>query len=393
MTLPAPAPPGSALEGLIRIYRSPMCGVHATSLEGRLLRTDRGAVVDFATGAYLGLDADVTDADVAEVRCFGLRNGWSRATGTSALTRDLEEQLASRLQMDMVRLSTSAALVNYSAFYGLSDAFPIALVDQDAHITLKQGVQGAYPAARRHVFPHDDLGALEGLLAKLPPGPKLVCVDGVYSMKGTFAPVRELVELCVRYGAKLFVDDVHGFGVLGDGGCGIIEEVPVELRRHVILLASFAKSASNPVAFLAYSQEDWVAVEAIPALNYSGPPSNLHAAVCRRHLAGWDALAPRRARIRRASERLHAFCAANGIVTLSPAGSPILAVGVQDAHADRVVEQLFAAGVLGKLAVYPVVRRGDEVLRFCLTAAHTDAHLRTLESALAGVAPMLRRIA
>jgi 7-keto-8-aminopelargonate synthetase-like enzyme len=93
--------------------------------------------------------------------------------------------------------------------------------------------------------------ALEGMLAKLP-GPKLIAVDGVYSMKGTFAPVAALADLCARYDAVLFLDDVHGFGALGDGGCGLIESVPRALRQRVILLASFAKSASNPVAFVAY---------------------------------------------------------------------------------------------------------------------------------------------
>jgi 7-keto-8-aminopelargonate synthetase-like enzyme len=134
-------------------------------------------------------------------------------------------------------------------------------------------------------------------------------------------------------------------------------------------------------------------VEGIPALNYSGPPSNLHAAVCLRHLAQWDDLAEHRRRIRYASQRLHAFCAHHQVMTRSPAGSPILAVAVHDDDADQAAAVIHAEGILCKPAIYPVVRRGDEVLRFTLTAAHTDAQLAHLERALRQACGLLRRTA
>ena len=293
---------------------------------------------------------------------------------------------------DAARLSTSAALINYSAFHSFVDHFACAIVDQDAHLTIKQGVAAAFPSARRHVVPHADLEALERMLARLP-APALVCVDGVYSMRGTLAPTASLAASCARYGATLFLDDVHGFGVLGERGTGVVEAVPAALRPHVILLASFAKSASNPVAFVAYPERHWMAVEGIPALNYSGPPSNLHVAVCARHIDQWGAMAERRLRVRAASAALHGWCERLGVVTLSPSGSPILAVGLLDAYAEPAVEALAADGILCKLAVYPVVRRGDEVLRFTLTASHTDAQLQALMGALRGLVPFLRRSA
>lgn len=393
MSMPVPRPVrrvSTPLDGLLRVHRCAFHDLLVDGVQGRRLRVGDRDVVDFATSAYLGLDVDLTDEDVARARAFGLRNGWSRATGTTALARGLERDLAAALGLDEARLATSAALVNYSAFGAFERLFPIAIYDRDAHATLKQGLCAAYAAAARHSFPNNDLDALAALLARLPSDvPKLVAVDGVYSMKGTAAPVAALAELCARHRAVLFVDDVHAFGVLGERGLGSIEAVPAELRRHVIVLGSFAKSCSNPVAFVAYAREHWLAVEAIDGLNYSGPPSNVHVAACARHLARFDALAPRRARVRELSERLHRFCLVRGYATLSEAGSPILAVRVVDEHAEEAARGLFDGGVVGKLAVYPIVQRGDEVVRFTLTAGHTAADCARLERALDGVAGLL----
>lgn len=371
-----------ALSGLKRILESGMCAQRVTHIEGRrLVLADGTDRVDFATGAYLALDGDLQDQDVALARTWGLRNGWSRATGTTTLSERLERTLAERLGMGAVRLSTSAALLNHSAPHALQRFFANALFDAECHVTLKQGLLAAYAPGRRFAFRHQDLADLEARLNRLE-GPTLVAVDGVYSMRGTTAPLRELIAVCRRHGAVLFVDDVHGFGVVGDRGLGSLDGLDGEERDHVLLLGSFAKSASNPVAFLAYPKRIWAAAESTPALNYSGPPSNLHVAVCLRHLEQWDDLAVRRERIRRSSERLHRFCAAVGLSTFSPAGSPLLVVRVEDAFVDRAARALVETGILCKVAVHPVVRPGDEALRFCVTAGHTDADLDQLEDAL-----------
>ncbi|MCB9692042.1 MAG: pyridoxal phosphate-dependent aminotransferase family protein [Alphaproteobacteria bacterium] len=386
-----PIDPSTPLGGLARLRAMPMADVVVDAVEGRELHVGPHVLVDFATGAYLGLDRDLRDEDVAEARRWGLRNGWSRATGSTGLTRALEQELAAALGMDAVRLSTSAALLNASAFHGLRTTRPVAIYDQDVHISVAQGIRAAYPSRDRHVFPHADLRALERLLTRLPEGPKVIAVDGIYSMRGSRAPLVELVELARAHDALLFVDDVHGFGITGPNGLGSIESVPPELRGSCALLGSFAKAASNPVAFLAYPHAEWAGVESAPALVYSGPPSNLHVAVCRRHLAAFPRYASRRERVRRASLRLHATLADRHVHTASEPGSPVVAVGVQDASAEAVVDHLYAAGILCKAALYPVVRRGDEVLRFTVTAAHTDAHILRLEEALLPVTPLLRR--
>lgn len=385
--------PGSPEEGMLRIHRCPMSNVRVDAMDGRELTLRDGTrLLDFATGAYLGLDADIRDEDVQQARQYGLRNGWSLATGSSALTERFQSQLAAALGMDGVVLSTSAALINQSAFMALRRVFPTTLYDEDVHVTLKQGIVAGYPAGARKAFRHGDLAHLEASL-KGSPGPALVVVDGVYSMRGVEAPVADLVELCVRYGATLFIDDVHGFGVCGPGGLGVIERVDPALRHHVLLVAGFAKSASNPVAFLAFPAHLRMTVCSIPALNYSGPPSNLHVAICARHLAAFDAYADRRLRVVRASRRMHASCRDLGLRVLSDPGSPLLAVAIDDADMERVTVLLREAGILCKVAIFPVARHGEEALRFSLTASHTEAQLDQLEAALRGIASGVRRVA
>jgi 7-keto-8-aminopelargonate synthetase-like enzyme len=374
--------PGSPEAGMLRIRCSPMSGVVVARQQGRdLVLEDGSPRVDFATGAYLGLEADVGEGDLALAREFGLRDGWSMATGHSALTRSFQAQLAAALGMDGIVLSTSAALINHSVFGSLRPAFRSVLYDEDVHVTCKSGVVAAYPTGTRWGFRHGDLDQLAALLAAHP-GPALVVVDGLYSMRGVEAPVAAMVALCARYDATLYVDDVHGFGVCGRDGYGVIERLNLEQRQKVILVGSFAKAASNPVAFLAFPEALRWLVASMPALNYSGPPSNLHVAVCARHLQAFPAYADRRARVASFSRRLHATCEALGLETLSVAGSPLLLVALRDEGMEEATALLADAGLLCKVAIFPVVRRGEEALRFSITASHTEEHVVRLEAAL-----------
>ncbi len=375
------------LSGLERIDATPLARAEFTAAYDRRLAHQGRELCDFATGAYLGLERDANETDLALARHFGLRNGWSRASGTTPITRCLELALAQKLGFEQSRLAPSISLLNLTVFYSLKHLLPVALVDSDAHLSIKRGVKAAYGACA--TFPHNDLAALERALRRFPRSlPKLVAVDGLYSMRGEVAPVGPLVALCRRYGAVCYVDDAHGFGVLGDRGLGVAEALDAGAAAHCIYVASFSKAYSNPLAFIAFPARLWVGIDASDALTFCGPPSNFHAAVALRHLDNTERYRGQREHLARISQRLHAHCRAAGLRTLSSPGMPLLCVGIDDAQMEASVAVLERFRVFAKVAIFPVARRGDECLRFSLTALHGNDDVARLQAALDGLAAL-----
>jgi 7-keto-8-aminopelargonate synthetase-like enzyme len=378
------------LDGLRRIDASPYGRPQVSDLQLRTLTIGGQPRTDFATGCYLGLDFDLTHEDVEQVRRWGLRNGWSRASGVTPITQALEGELARRTGFDTCRIGPSISLINYSVFHALKTLFPAVLIDADAHMTLKRGVRAAYDARCVSQFPNNDLGALRQQLQALPSDlPKLVVVDGVYSMRGVRAPLRAILDLCREHGATCYIDDAHGFGILGEWGLGAAEGLTAEDRQHTVFVGGFSKSASNPVAFIAFPQHLWYGIDAADFLTFCGPPSNVHSVVALRHLRAFETgpYRERRRRVRESSLALHRLCAQSGIATFSEPGMPILSVRIPNDGMERIVAALDAHGIFAKIAIYPVVRLGEECIRFCLTAMHTDEQLHRLGQALAAVAP------
>ena len=379
------------LEGLKRIAATPLARPKVDRVEGRTLTIGAERVTDFATGAYLGLDFDVTGEDLDAVRAVGLRNGWSRASGTTPPGRELEEELAARLGFEACRVAASISLLNLTLFYSLKHLFPIAICDADAHLSIKRGLRAAYPSNALFSFANNDMKALETLLEGLPRRlPKLIAVDGVYSMRGTRADLERLLPLCRRFNATCYLDDAHGFGVLGEEGLGVVEALAPADRARCILVGSFSKACSNPIAFVAFPEASWYGIDAADAFSFCGPPSNLHAIIALRHLRAFDRLAGRRRQLEDTSRALHAWCAALGLETLSTPGLPLLCVRIADQRMEACVATLAEHAIHAKIAIFPVVRPGHECVRFGLTALHDEAHLAALRTALVAMAGLPR---
>jgi 8-amino-7-oxononanoate synthase len=103
-------------------------------------------------------------------------------------------------------------------------------------------------------YPHLDLEALERMLRASPSSRKLIVSDAVFSMDGDIAPVRELVAIAERYDAWLVLDDAHGFGVLGEGGRGVLEHTGIRSPR-IAYMATLGKAAGVYGAFVAGTPE------------------------------------------------------------------------------------------------------------------------------------------
>jgi 8-amino-7-oxononanoate synthase len=269
-------------------------------------------------------------------------------------------------------------------------------LDARAHKTIYDGCQVARSrgaAVRRFRF--EDPDHLDELLTVERDSTRLVCMDGVNSMTGNAPDLRAFAEIARRHGALLYVDDAHGFGVIGERSAA--EPSPYGVRgnsvvRHVgetydglVLVGGFSKSYSSLLAFIACPTEvkDLLKVAAPPYL-YSGPSPVASLATV---LAGFEVNERRgdalRAELHRLTARVLDALDRLDVETPNRSGLPIVEVPVR--HHDRIADVgrfLFARGVYVTLAAYPLVPKDEVGFRIQLTAANTDDEVDRLIAAL-----------
>jgi 8-amino-7-oxononanoate synthase len=224
-------------------------------------------------------------------------------------------------------------------------------------------------------------------------------MDGVNSMTGNAPDLVAFAAVARRHGALLYVDDAHGFGVIGERAS--FEPCPYGVRgnsiiRHagetydnIVLVGGFSKAYSSLLAFIACPTDvkDLLKVAAPPYL-YSGPSPVASLATV---LAGFDVNEARgdalRAELWRLTDRVLASLRRLGIETPNRSGMPIIEIPLRDhLRIDAVGRFLFDHGVYVTLAAYPLVPKDEVGFRIQLTAANTDAEVDSLIAALDALA-------
>ncbi len=185
---------------------------------------------------------------------YGAGSGASHlVSGHSRAHHELEEALAQFTGRPRALLFSSGYAANLgviSALLGRGDA---VFQDRLNHASLLDG--GLLSGARLQRFLHNDAGNLEARLARSGARRKLVAVDGVFSMDGDEAPLAALAAASARHGALLYVDDAHGFGVLGERGAGTLEKQGMGSAGVPLLMATLGKALGVAGAFVAGSEE------------------------------------------------------------------------------------------------------------------------------------------
>ena len=273
-------------------------------------------------------------------------------------------------------------------------------LDARAHKTIYDGCQVARArgaAVRRFRF--EDPDHLDELLRAESDRTRLVCMDGVNSMTGNAPDLPAFAEVARRYGALLYVDDAHGFGVIGERrpdelchygsrGNSIVRHFG-ESYDNVVLVGGFSKAYSSLLAFIACPRElkELLKVAAPPYL-YSGPSPVASLATV---LAGFDVNERRgdalRAILHGHTERVLGAARELGIHTPNTSGLPIIEFPLRDhTRIDSVGRQLFERGIYVTLAAYPLVPKAEVGFRVQLTAANTETEVAALIEALGELA-------
>jgi len=347
---------------------------------------------------YLGLTADervIGGARDALARYGTGLTGSRLLNGTTTLHLELEQELAEWMGTEAVVVFSTGHQANVGTLGTLLGPGDTVVVDSGDHASLIDGA--VMSRAKLRAFRHNKLDKLESTLKKAVAdgGGVLVVVDGVFSMEGDVAPLREITELCSRFGARLLVDEAHAVGVLGARGAGTAELLGVEDRVD-LRMGTFSKSLASCGGFIAGDAEviEFLRVQSRAFLfTASGVPAAIGAALAAlrviRSADGRELIARVLANGRRLNRGLHEL--GFDVVEPSPVtiadGSqeliitPIVPVRVgEDWKAALLWRALWDAGVFTNVAVHPAVPPDGALLRTSVMATHDDDLLdRALE--------------
>jgi diguanylate cyclase (GGDEF)-like protein len=398
---PAGKHPSEALRDLAELTRShPMMDAVIEEIDGRMIRVGSQWLADFASCNYLGFDLEreIIEAVPAYLDAWGTHPSWSRLLGSPVVYEQIEERLTGLLGSADSLVLPTITHIHLSTIPVLAGAGTIFL-DSRAHKTIYDGAQMARAhGATVERFRFEDPGHLDELLrgAGAAHGePRLVCMDGVNSMTGNPPDIRAFARVAREHGALLYVDDAHGFGVIGERGPGercvygmrgnSIVRYHGESYENLILVGGFSKAYSSLLAFIACPTEvkELLKVAAAPYL-YSGPSPVASLATT---LAGFDVNERRgeqlRERVWRHTARVLECLRRLEVHTPNHSGLPIVEIPLRDhERIGEVGQLLFDRGVYVTLAAYPLVPRDEVGFRVQLTAANTDAEVDTLLAAL-----------
>jgi 8-amino-7-oxononanoate synthase len=380
---------------------NPMTDAVIDEIDGRMIRIGDQWLADFASCNYLGFDLDreIIAAVPEYLERWGTHPSWSRMLGSPVLYEQIEQRLAQLLGSPDVLVLPTITLIHLAVIPVLASDGTI-FVDNRAHKTIYDGCQfAAARGASIKRFRFEDSDDLEQLLRKDRSESRLICMDGVNSMTGNAPNLPDFARLARQYDATLYVDDAHGFGVLGERspdesspygtlGNGVVPHFG-ETYDRIVLVSGFSKSYSSLAAFIACPTElKELLKTAAPPYLYSGPCPVASLATV---LAGFDVNESRGDALRRSlwhkTDQILRCLDRLGVHTPNRSGFPIIEVPLaRHDDIDAAGRFLFDNGIYVTLAAYPLVPKTEVGFRIQITAANSQAEVEQLVDVLAKLA-------
>ena len=368
------------------ILEHPMADAVVEEIDGRRIRVGHHWLIDFASCNYLGLDLD--PEVIAQVPGYlarwGTHPSWARAIASPEPYRRVEAAVSDLLGVEEVLTFPTLTHVHNGVLPALA-AEGTVLVDLRAHRTIHDAAMlAAARGATVRRFRSGDVEHARRLLQRPVKGPRVICIDGINSMTGNPPDLPAFAALAREHDALLYVDDAHGFGIVGEQGG--YDPTPYGRRGNaivrwfgehydqIVLTAGFSKAYSSLLAFVTCSAELKHYLKAtVSSYVYSGPVPVASLATA---LAGLEVNQRRGDELRTVlwhrTQTLLDHLDKLGIATTNTSGLPLAELAVADpSDLDAVGRHLFDRGIYVTLAPYPVVPRQQAGFRIQLTAAHT----------------------
>ena len=360
--------------------------------QGPRMTVDGRDVVVLASSNYLGLAAHprVIEGAARAAREWGAAAGGSRLIcGHLGLHEELEERLAALVGFESALTFATGYQANATIIPALVGPGDVVVSDELAHASVVDGVRLSKATVR--IVPHNDVAALRAALDSPATdgtgGRCLVVLDGVYSMDGDVAPLREMLAHARRAGAMVLLDDAHGVGILGANGRGVLEHAGLGAGDVDVLVGTLGKAIGSFGAFVACSRvvrEYLLNVARGFVFSCALAPPALGAA-----LAALDVLHEepwRRVRVLEHAARLRRRIGDAGFDTGASATQIVPVVIGENAPTMALCEALLARGYFAQGIRWPSVARGTARLRLTTLAEHDPRDLDAAADALVDAA-------
>ncbi len=355
-----------------------------SSLQGAEIEAQGKKLLNFCANNYLGL---ASSKELAEAAIEGVKKyGYGMASvrficGTSTIHKDLEKEISKFFGTEDTILYTSCFDANTGFFETILTAEDAILSDQLNHASIIDGVRLC--KAERFRFEHSNMEDLEAKLKEAGDRRrKLIATDGVFSMDGETAKVKEICDLAEKYGAMVMVDDSHGSGVLGKNGRGSIEGY---MDRVDILTSTFGKALGGAGGGFTAGRKEIIDVlrqrSRTTLFSNALPPMIASAALY--VLQNFDGNLKKYREIleentkyfRGKMEKLGFDLAGDGSHPINPV------MLYEERVATEMADKLFEKGIYVKGFTYPVVPKGKARIRVQLSSDHTKKQIdQTVEA-------------
>ena len=310
--------------------------------------------------------------------------GTRNISGTTIHHRELENTLARWHKKEAALLFNGAYAANVTTLQTLGKNIPglIFISDERNHASIIEGMRGC--KNEKKIFRHNDIFHLEEILKSIPVDqPKLVVFESVYSMSGTISPVKEIIILAKKFNALTYIDEVHGVGLYGNTGAGILEKEGLQneidilngtLSKAIGVFGGYIAASVSIVDFVRSYGSGFIFTTSLPPAVCSAANKSIQ--IIQQDAEGRNEFHKNILLLRRSLR-------ANNVEYI-PNDSHITIVPVKDAvRCRRVANDLLdKQGVYLQPINFPTVPVGEECLRIITTAKHQPKHINHLAYSL-----------
>ncbi len=345
-------------------------------------------VIQWSINNYMGLaeneEIKAVAVKAAETYSTSTPMGSRMMTGNTARHKELERNLADYVEKEAGILFNYGYMGVTGTIQSLTESNDTIVFDKLSHASMVDGVLGAQ--AKYRVFKHNDMDSLEMNLKKINRDRKggiLIVTEGVFGMQGDLADLPNICALKEKYGARMFVDDAHGFGVMGETGQGTASYYGVHDQID-IYFGTFAKAFAAIGGVSASSKQvvDWIRYNARTQVFAKSLPM-IYVEILLKTLEIIRSDKARRARMWEISTKLKEGIRNLGF-KVGDVPSPITPVYVPAGEvslAMKIIKSMRDLGIFITGVMYPVVPKGIVLFRMIPTASHTEEDIqKTLEA-------------
>ena len=353
--------------------------------------------INFSTYDYLDINThpEITKAVTEVAQTFGTSAGASRLVGGERPQhRELEQSIADFYEVEDCIVYVSGHATNVSTLGFMFGARDAIFHDGLAHNSLVQG--SMLSGATRYSYNHNDCDSLEEMLKMHRDKHKhaIIVTEGLFSMDGNIPDLPKIIKLKKQYDCMLLVDEAHSFGILGKTGRGIREYYNIDPTEVDMWMSTMSKTLCGCGGFIAGNKD---LVEFLkygsPGFVFSVGMPPVIAAACQTALNI----------IKREPERIHKlqdisqffleYANKKGLDTGAAQGYAVIPVIVGESMTSGFLSQaLFERGIYVMPVSFPAVKEGTARLRFFISAAHTEEHIKTTLDAVVEEIPKAKAI-